>query len=75
MAMIMVGFWNSAANSLLGQHFHQKLRCDLAGALPLQKENAWPRLTMSMDTMHAGMRTIQPSGNSDVDFVKLSRAH
>jgi uncharacterized protein (DUF305 family) len=35
----------------------------------------WTELMGSMDTMHIGMASIEPSGNSDVDFVKLMLPH
>ena len=34
-------------------------------------EPAWPGLAGSMDKMHAAMASVKPSGDSDVDFVKL----
>jgi uncharacterized protein (DUF305 family) len=36
---------------------------------------AWSELMTSMDTMHAGMASVEPSGDSDVDFVKLMLPH
>jgi hypothetical protein len=35
----------------------------------------WSELAASMDKMHMAMRTIKPSGNSDVDFVRLLLPH
>jgi uncharacterized protein (DUF305 family) len=35
----------------------------------------WPELAKSMDTMHAAMAYIEPSGNGDVDFVRLMLPH
>jgi uncharacterized protein (DUF305 family) len=35
----------------------------------------WSALTGAMDTMHATMASVQPSGNSDVDFVRLMLPH
>lgn len=32
---------------------------------------AWPVLGRGMEKMHAGMRSIKPSGNSDIDFARL----
>ena len=32
---------------------------------------AWPELGRGMEKMHAGMRSIKPSGNSDIDFASL----
>jgi uncharacterized protein (DUF305 family) len=36
---------------------------------------AWPELGQAMEKMHAGMRSIKPSGDNDVDFVKLMLPH
>ena len=38
-------------------------------------EPAWPGLAGSMDKMHAAMASVKPSGDSDVDFVKLMLPH
>ncbi len=38
-------------------------------------DNDWSELTASMKKMHAAMESIEPSGNSDVDFVKLMLPH
>jgi uncharacterized protein (DUF305 family) len=35
----------------------------------------WSKLGRDMDKMHAGMRSITPSGNGDVDFVSLMIPH
>jgi hypothetical protein len=35
----------------------------------------WSELIASMDKMHMAMRVIKPSGNSDVDFVRLMLPH
>jgi uncharacterized protein (DUF305 family) len=35
----------------------------------------WSELMSSMDTMHADMDLIKPSGDSDLDFVKLMLPH
>jgi len=35
----------------------------------------WSELIASMDKMHAAMRAIKQSGNSDVDFVRLMLPH
>ena len=38
-------------------------------------ENAWSELAASMEKMHVAMGSIEPSGNTDVDFVKLMLPH
>jgi uncharacterized protein (DUF305 family) len=35
----------------------------------------WCELTGAMDKMHAAMSSVPPSGDSDVDFVKLMLPH
>ena len=35
----------------------------------------WVALTKKMETMHAAMTTVEPSGNSDTDFVNLMLVH
>ena len=35
----------------------------------------WADLQQAMEKMHAGMRSIEPSGNDDVDFVRLMLPH
>ena len=40
----------------------------------IQEEN-WSELTASMEKMHAAMGSIERSGNSDVDFVRLMLPH
>ena len=39
------------------------------------KESDWSELTESMEKMHVAMGSIEPSGNSDVDFVRLMLPH
>jgi uncharacterized protein (DUF305 family) len=36
---------------------------------------AWSELGQSMEKMHVGMGSIEPSGESDTDFVKLMLPH
>jgi uncharacterized protein (DUF305 family) len=35
----------------------------------------WSALMSAMDKMHATMASVQPSGNSDVDFVRVMLPH
>jgi uncharacterized protein (DUF305 family) len=35
----------------------------------------WTELMGSMDRMHAAMASVEPSGDSDIDFVKLMLPH
>jgi len=39
------------------------------------KENDWSELTAGMEKMHVAMGAMEPSGNSDLDFVKLMLPH
>jgi uncharacterized protein (DUF305 family) len=36
---------------------------------------AWPELGRAMENMQVRMSSVKPSGNNDVDFVKLMLAH
>ena len=38
-------------------------------------EPQWSELAGDMDKMHAAMASVEPSGDSDVDFVKLMLPH
>jgi uncharacterized protein (DUF305 family) len=38
-------------------------------------EPVWAELQASMEKMHAAMTSVEPTGNSDVDFVKLMIPH
>jgi hypothetical protein len=41
----------------------------------LPADPQWNELAGSMDKMHAAMTSIQPSGDTDVDFVRLMLPH
>lgn len=36
---------------------------------------AWSEFEQGMETMHVGMHSIKPSGNDDLDFVRLMLPH
>lgn len=38
-------------------------------------EAGWSELQASMESMHAAMGAVKPSGNSDADFVRLMLLH
>ena len=38
-------------------------------------ESKWSELVGSMHVMHAAMNSVQPTGDNDVDFVKLMLPH
>jgi len=38
-------------------------------------DTSWVALMKNMETMHAGMAAVKPSGNEDVDFVNLMLPH
>lgn len=44
-----------------------------AAIVPLDPN--WAELMAGMHTMHAAMSAVKPSGNSDVDFVRLMMPH
>jgi uncharacterized protein (DUF305 family) len=39
------------------------------------RESKWSELTGSMHEMHAAMASVQPTGDNDVDFVRLMLPH
>jgi uncharacterized protein (DUF305 family) len=41
----------------------------------LIRESKWLELVESMHVMHAAMTAVQPTGDNDVDFVKLMLPH
>ena len=45
------------------------------GGAAANAQKDWSELTASMEKMHAAMGTIKPSGDSDVDFVRLMLPH
>jgi len=46
----------------------------LMGHMATQDAN-WVALMKNMETMHAAMTAVEPSGNSDADFVNLMLPH
>jgi uncharacterized protein (DUF305 family) len=38
-------------------------------------DSAWSELNSSMEKMHGAMASVEPSGKSDVDFVRLMLPH
>ena len=58
------------ALAIQGQQASHRHRGSEPAATP-----AWPQLVSSMDRMHAAMATVEPSGNSDVDFVRMMLPH
>jgi uncharacterized protein (DUF305 family) len=38
-------------------------------------DSSWAALLAGMHTMHAAMGAVEPSGNADVDFVRLMMPH
>lgn len=60
--MTAVGLWAQQQSS----HRHT------ANVIP---DNNWSELTASIERMHIDMGSIEPSGNSDIDFVRLMLPH
>ena len=52
---------------------HQALHKHASGKSP--SEPVWGYLQASMEKMHAAMTSVEPTGNSDADFVKLMIPH
>ena len=44
-------------------------------AIKSESNSAWAELQASMEKMHAAMTAVEPTGNSDADFVKLMIPH
>ena len=47
----------------------------MANSGPPTVDPDWSELIASMDKMHMAMEAIKPSGNSDVDFIRLMLPH
>jgi uncharacterized protein (DUF305 family) len=62
-------FFCVLGTSALQHDFHQHLR--ETSAIDL----AWSELHTSMEQMHRAMASVEASGNSDVDFVRLMLPH
>ena len=66
LAIISILFGAVAISAQQAMHKH-------AGNSP--SEPAWAELQASMENMHAAMTSVEPTGNSDADFVKLMIPH
>ena len=71
------GIWQCAIFSILvliltpvewGQDSHSHTS-------PSTPESKWSELVESMHVMHAAMASVPPTGNNDVDFVRLMLPH
>ncbi len=58
------------AVAIQGQHHPSMHMGDEAAA-----GSAWSELSSSMEKMHAAMTLVKPTGESDVDFVRLMLPH
>ena len=65
---ILLILTSAAATPALQESIHP--HPDKTGALL-----AWPKLMASMEKMHVAMASIESSGNSDADFVRLMLPH
>jgi uncharacterized protein (DUF305 family) len=47
----------------------------LSHSIKSAREAPWSELAASMDKMHAAMASVGPSGEADIDFVRLMLPH
>ena len=66
-AIILILFCAAAIAGQQAMHKH-------TSGKPLS-EPVWAELQASMEKMHAAMTAVEPTGNSDADFVKLMIPH
>ena len=66
---IALVFFCTLAIQALQHDSHPHMRNESAG------DPGWSGLTSSMEKMHASMAAIEPSGATDVDFVRLMLPH
>ena len=59
--------------ALAMQGRQQASHTQLGGKLAVDSD--WSELNASMEKMHVAMASMEPSGNSDVDFVRLMLPH
>ena len=67
LAIISTLFWAGAIPAQQAMHRHT------SGKSPINP--GWVELQASMEKMHAAMTSVEPTGNSDADFVKLMIPH